>query len=233
MIKSLLFFALGSICSWLIELPYGGWFLIVGLAIFFRAIFSDSHPFRSSWIFSLGYFCNSLWWIFVSLHDIGGLPAALSIFAVMVLSAYLGLFYAGAVKLAHLYQSNTIRIIGIACSWVIFEWLRGQLFTGFPWAGFAESQVDGPFFAWAPILGGLACTWLCVALAAYLSIGKNNLFTKVVATIAVISSSHAIGLVSFTQPIGRPIDLSLIQGNFAQTTKFDPASINQIGRAHV
>jgi len=227
LIKSLLFFALGSLCSWLIELPYGGWLLVLGLGLFFRAIFSDTHPFRSTWIFSLGYFCNSLWWIFVSLHDIGGLPATLSILAVIALSAYLSLFYAAAVKLAYIYQSNTLRIIGIACSWVVFEWLRSQLFTGFPWAGFAESQVDGPFFAWAPLLGGLACTWLCVALAAYLSLGKNNFFTKVVATIVIISGSHALGLISFTQPIGRPIDLSLIQGNFAQTIKFDPAHISQ------
>ena len=227
MIKALLFFLLGSICAWLIELPFGGWFLILGLALYIHFIFKEQRAFLFSWLFGLGYFCNALWWIYVSLHDVGKIAAPISALAVIALSAYLALFPAAALKLTHQFHSSAARVLGLASAWVIMEWARGQLFTGFPWAGLAEAQVDGPFFAWATIFGGLACAWFCIALAAYLSQGKHNLFTKCVASIAIISASHALGLISFTEPIGRPIDVTLIQGNFEQSLKFDPEHIHQ------
>ena len=227
MIRALLFFLLGSICAWLIELPYGGWLLILGLALYIHFIFKEKKAFLYSWLFGLGYFCNALWWIFVSLHEVGQIAAPISVLAVIALSAYLALFPAIAIKLVHQFHSSAARVLGLASSWAIMEWARGQLFTGFPWAGLAESQVDGPFFAWATIFGGLACAWLCVGLAAYLSQGKHTLFTKFVASITIISASHALGLISFTDPIGRPIDVTLIQGNFPQSLKFDPEYIQQ------
>jgi apolipoprotein N-acyltransferase len=227
LIKALLFFLLGSICAWLIELPFGGWFLILGLAFYIHFIFKEQKAFLFAWLFGLGYFCNALWWIYVSLHEVGGIAAPISVLAVVALSAYLALFPAIAIKLVHQFHSSATRVLGLASSWAIMEWARGQLFTGFPWAGLAESQVDGPFFAWATIFGGLACAWFCVGLAAYLSQAKHNLFTKFVASITIISASHALGLVSFTEPIGRPIDVTLIQGNFPQSLKFDPEYIQQ------
>ena len=159
MIKALLFFLLGSICAWLIELPFGGWFLILGLAAYIHFIFKEQRAFLFAWLFGLGYFCNALWWIYVSLHDVGKIAAPISVLAVIALSAYLALFPAIAIKLVHQFHSSAARVIGLASSWAIMEWARGQLFTGFPWAGLAETQVDGPFFAWATIFGGLACTW--------------------------------------------------------------------------
>jgi apolipoprotein N-acyltransferase len=227
LIKALLFFLLGGVCSWLVELPYGGWFLIGGLTIFIHFIFKEINCFRYSWFFGLGYFCNALWWIFISLHDVGKIAAPISVLAVVALSAYLALFPAGAFKLAHSFHSSAGKVLGLASSWVLFEWLRGQLFTGFPWAGFAESQVDGPFFGWGAILGGLGCAWFCVGLATYLSQSKHGVFTKFVASLTIISGSHAVGLVSFTEPIGRPISVTLIQGNFPQALKFDPGYVLQ------
>ena len=222
MIKAFLLFLLGSACSWLIELPLGGWLIIPGLAISLSLIFSSNHPFQHAWIFSLGYFCNALWWIYISLHDVGGMVAPLAIFAVVALSSYLALFPSLAIKLASLLESPTWRILSLASFWTIFEWLRGQLLTGFPWAGIAETQVDGPFFAWAPIAGGLACTWAVLLTASFISQSQKNFSTKFIGVISFISISQIVGLLSFTQPIGEPIDVSLIQGNFAQSLKFDP-----------
>ena len=213
---------LGGICSWLIELPYGGWFLIAGLTVFIHFIFKEKNCFRYSWLFGLGYFCNALWWIFISLHDVGKIATPISALAVIALSAYLALFPASAFKLAHSFHSSAAKVLGLASAWVVFEWLRGQLFTGFPWAGIAESQVEGPFFGWGGILGGLGCAGFCLGLAAYLSESKHSLFTKFVASLTIISGSHAVGLISFTEPIGRPISVTLIQGNFPQALKFDP-----------
>jgi apolipoprotein N-acyltransferase len=222
LIQALFFFLLGSACSWLIEFPYGGWLIILGLSFSLHRIFLNQNPFKCAWIFSLGYFCNALWWIYISLHDVGGMIAPLSIFAVVALSSYLAIFPAIAIKLATKIKHPIWQVLSIASLWTTFEWLRGQLFTGFPWAGIAETQVDGPFFAWAPIAGGLACTWAVLAIAGFISQSKTSLSSKFIVSVSFISVSQILGLASFTQPIGEPIDLTLIQGNFPQSLKFNP-----------
>jgi apolipoprotein N-acyltransferase len=222
LIKVLLFFLLGSACSWLVELPFGGWLIIPALSFLTYLIFSNKHPFKYGWIFGLGYFCNALWWIFISLHDVGGMVAPLAIFGVFALSAYLAIFPALALKLSTYITHPLWRVLSIASLWTICEWLRGQLFTGFPWAGIAESQVDGPFSAWAPIAGGLACTWAVLVTAGFISQSGKSISTKFIAVISFVSFSQILGLLSFTQAIGEPIEVALIQGNFEQTLKFNP-----------
>jgi apolipoprotein N-acyltransferase len=222
LIKALLFFLLGSACSWLVELPYGGWLIIPGLGILIHLIFLNKHYFKYGWIFGLGYFCNALWWIFISLHDVGGMVAPLAIFAVFALSAYLAIFPALALKLSSYITHPLWKVLSIASLWTICEWLRGQLFTGFPWAGIAETQVDGPLYAWAPIAGGLACTWAVLAIAGFISQSKKSISTKLIVVVSFISFSQALGFIPFTQAIGEPIEVTLIQGNFPQTLKFDP-----------
>ena len=225
MTKALLFFLLGSACSWLVELPYGGWLIIPALGILIHLIFLNKHHFKYGWIFGLGYFCNALWWIFISLHDVGGMVAPLAIFAVFALSAYLAIFPALALKLSSFITHPFWRVLSIASLWTICEWLRGQLFTGFPWAGIAETQVDGPFYAWAPIAGGLACTWAVLAIAGFISQSKKSISTKFIVVVSFISFSQVLGFIPFTQAIGEPIEVTLIQGNFPQTLKFDPQHI--------
>jgi apolipoprotein N-acyltransferase len=225
LIKAFLFFLLGSACSWGIELPYGGWWLILGLAVYLSFIARSTSPFKSAWLFGLGYFCNALWWIYISLQYVGGVPFALSIFAVFALSTYLAITPALAYKLSSRFQRPYWRVLVIASSWTIFEWVRGQLFTGFPWAGIAESQMDGPFSPIATYLGGLACTWLAIATAGYIGQIKSSFFTKLLVIIFGISIVQLLNLIHFTTPIGKPIEVTLIQGNFPQSTKFDPRYI--------
>lgn len=207
------------------ELPYGGWLIIPALSVLIHFIFLNQHSFKYGWIFGLGYFCNALWWIFISLHDVGGMVAPLAIFAVIALSAYLAIFPAIALKLSTYITHPLLRVFGIASLWTICEWLRGQLFTGFPWAGIAETQVVGPFFAWAPIIGGLACTWAVLVTAGFISQSKKNISTKLIVVVSFVSFSQVLGLIPFTQPIGEPIEVALIQGNFPQTLKFNPQHI--------
>ena len=192
MIKAFLFFLLGSACSWLVELPYGGWLIIPALGILIHLIFLNKHHFKYGWIFGLGYFCNALWWIFISLHDVGGMVAPLAIFAVFALSAYLAIFPALALKLSSYITHPLWRILSIASLWTICEWLRGQLFTGFPWAGIAETQVDGPFYAWAPIAGGLACTWAVLAIASFISQSEKSISTKLIVVVSFIRSEERV-----------------------------------------
>jgi apolipoprotein N-acyltransferase len=84
------------------------------------------------WWFGLGHFAAGLYWIAHSL--VVDLRFAWLIpFAVLCIPAVIGLYIGVATALARMVRSGVLRIVVLAVSWTLMEWLRGQLFTGFPW----------------------------------------------------------------------------------------------------
>jgi len=216
------------------ELPWGGWLQIPLLSLlWWRLSLINTTQFlphfAGGFFFGLAYFVVGLWWIFISLHDIGGMNAALSVAAVVLLSAYMALFFGLASALGirlqhrHFFLSSAI----MAAAWVLMEYLRSQLFTGFPWVGFADAQVNGPFAAIAPLLGGLGSTFLVVWASMQLSQWRQS---RVQITISIgLALLVMLGLnqLRFTEATGNPISVRLIQGNFEQSLKWNPSAIVQ------
>jgi apolipoprotein N-acyltransferase len=54
--------------------------------------------------------------------------------------------------------------------WVLAEWLRSWLFTGFPWLNLGYSQLDLPLAGFMPLLGVYGVSWLVVLLAGLLTL---------------------------------------------------------------
>ena len=227
MIKALYFFSLGCISAWVTELPLGGWWLILPLTIFIHSALISPQPFRHAWLFGLGYFVSSLWWIYISLHDIGGMVAPLAIFAVFALSAYLALFLASGIGITSKFRNNSLRLWVLAATWTLGEWLRGYLFTGFPWSGIAESQINGPFYSLAPLAGGLTSCFATILLAGFITQINISWLKKIMVVSTGLLVAHALSFLSFTTPIGEPIQVELVQGNFAQNLKFNPDHIDR------
>ncbi len=226
--------ALGIAVSIAGELPWGGWLQIPVLSLLWWRLASINTTqflpnFAGGFLFGLAYFVVGLWWIFISLHDIGGMNAALSVAAVVLLSAYMALFFGLASALGkklqhrHMFLSSAI----MAAAWVLMEYLRGQLFTGFPWVGFAEAQVNGPFAAVAPLLGGLGSTFLVVWASMQLSAWRQSLVRISIPIGLSLVLMLGLNQLRFTEAIGSPISVRLIQGNFEQSLKWNPNAIAQ------
>ena len=231
-IHFLVLFILGAILAGVAELPYGGWIQIPILSLIWYWLYQEKssslkHLFASGLTFGVGYFVIGLWWLYISLHDVGGMNAALSCVAVFLLSAYMALYFAlASLTLSLLKRSRTLGLC-LASSWVVMEFLRGYIFTGFPWMGLAESQFNGPFAPIAPFFGGLACTFLVIWTSWEILQLKKHTVVSLICITAVISITQLVGLITFTKPTGDPITIRLIQGNFEQTLKFNPQSISQ------
>jgi apolipoprotein N-acyltransferase len=226
--------ALGISISIAGELPWGGWLQIPLLSLLWwrlslvKSIQFLPH-FAGGFLFGLSYFIVGLWWIYISLHDIGGMNAALSVAAVVLLSAYMAFFFGLASAIGKKLQHQNILLSSalMAAAWVLMEYLRGQLFTGFPWVGFAEAQVNGPFAAIAPLLGGLGSTFLVVGASMQLSRWRQSLVRTSIPIGLALVLMLGLNQLRFTEAIGSPISIRLIQGNFEQSLKWNPNAIAQ------
>jgi apolipoprotein N-acyltransferase len=213
--------------------PFYAWPVpIVALAALFlvwRQSASALQAALSGFAFGLGYFLAGVSWVFVSLHEFGSMPAVLAAIATFLFCAYLALFPAAAgwtvVRIARAGPRGRLAVA--AGAMVAFEWLRGWLFTGFPWLNLGTSQVPGsPLAGYAPILGGygvaLAVTGAAALLAAMLvRAGAPRSRWAALAAAAALFAAGGLGLlVPWTAPAGESVTIGLLQGNVAQEIKW-------------
>ena len=220
---------IGVILGLSAELPFGGWLQVPILAILWSQLRFDQ-PFSShtallrGYIFGLAYFVIGLWWIYISLHDVGGMSILLSTFSIFALASFMAIYFALANFIIHYiskkFTANHFIGLFLAAAWVLAEYLRGQLFTGFPWMSLAENQINGPFAGLAPYLGGLGCTFFVVLASWQLlllfksKIQIKNGLTQLIVLFLLLLVPQLLELHRFTKPYGDPLDVKLIQGNF-------------------
>ena len=122
----------------------------------------------AGWWFGLGYFVPGLYWIGNAFLVDAPTFAWLMPFAVLGLPAYLALFTALGFGFARLlWTKDASRVIALAASLTISEWLRGHALTGFPWNAFGYALSEPLALAQTASLIGLwGMTFLAVAIFA-------------------------------------------------------------------
>ncbi|RYY82482.1 MAG: apolipoprotein N-acyltransferase, partial [Comamonadaceae bacterium] len=106
------------------------------------------------WLYATAWLAGTFWWLYISMHDYGGLAAPLAVAAVLGLSAFLGTYYAVAAAVFRALQpAPLVAPVLFAGLWLTAELLRGTWFTGFPWGASGYPHVDGPLAVLAPWIG--------------------------------------------------------------------------------
>jgi len=123
------------------------------------------------WWFGFGFFLSGLYWVGFALSvDAESFGHFIPV-AVLALPAGLALFCAAATLLARLgWSTGPARILMLALSWSLLEWLRGHIFTGFPWnlTGYAWASDFAPWLAMmqnASLIGVYGLSLITVMLA--------------------------------------------------------------------
>jgi len=206
--------------------PYGLFLVpIVTLALFFVRL-GHVAPRRAFWqgyAFGLGYFLAGVSWVFVSLHEFGQMPWPLAALATFMFCAFLALFPALATGLAARLTASTVWRLGLAlpASWVLLEWLRGWILTGFPWLAVGYAQVpDSPLAGFAPIFGVYGVSLFTALVAGALAVRSR---VGWIAVAAIGLTGWGAQSLRWTEPVGAPVAVSLVQGNVAQSMKFSLA----------
>ncbi len=123
--------------------------------------------FFTGWFFGFGYFFFGLYWVGEAFLVQADKFAVFLPFAVTLLPAGMAIYVGLAAMTARLFWfAGYRRVAVLAVSWTAFEWLRGILFTGFPWNRVGESLVASDAMMQAAALVGAAGLSLIVMLAA-------------------------------------------------------------------
>ena len=108
---------------------------------------------RRGFGFGFAAYAGGTYWLYISIHEFGGAPLWLAIALMLGLVVTMGLYLWGCGWLAGNLPADTPLLrwcLLWPAAWTLVEWLRGWLFTGFPWLSLGYGQIDGPLKAWAP-----------------------------------------------------------------------------------
>ncbi|MEO6974041.1 MAG: apolipoprotein N-acyltransferase [Rhodoferax sp.] len=180
------------------------------------------------WLFAFTWLAGTFWWLFVSMHAYGGLPAVLAALAVAALAGALALYYAAAcaafVALAP--ASTTLSATVFASLWLLAELARGVWFTGFPWGAGGYAQVDA-LAVFASTVGVYGVGWIAAWLAYLVAGWQRQPFVARpwALVVLVIPVAVLIGLARQTwSTTAGQLGVTLLQGNIPQDEKFQGGS---------
>ena len=177
------------------------------------------------WLYGSAWVGAGTWWLFVSMHRYGGLPAPLAVAAVAALALAMGAYLALAMGLyARLRRGRALPDALLwAALWLLAELARGALFTGFPWLASGYAQVDAPLAVLAPWVGvygiGAALAFLSALPVLAARAGPRALALALAGVAVVLGLGSALGPAAFTLGHGT-LRVSLVQTNVAQDEKF-------------
>ena len=208
--------------------PFGHWWLPFVILPVFLSLIEGQSPRNAAWLsfsFGTGWFASGISWVHVSIDQFGGMPLVASLGLMLLLCLYLALFPALAAYLAaHFSARKALAVTLFIPSWIFTEWLRGWVFTGFPWLSLGYTQIDSPLRALAPVIGeiGLGFILLWLAAATLFLFQKRHLVPATLCIVVVITLTILSTQLTWVTPNGQTKKVALVQGNIAQSIKWQP-----------
>ena len=192
--------------------------------VIYLLAYKTQQVFKSAWLFGLGYFGAGISWVHVSIADHGGVPLVGSIALMLLLCGYLALFPAVLFKLLSRYFTPSVWPLALPFGWLMMEWIRAWFLTGFPWLSIGYSQSNGILASFYPLVGeiGLSALILLVTTSAAVGIAQKRWLHAIVPTFVLGVSAMVLSNIQWTSPNGIVKTVALVQGNIAQSTRFDP-----------
>lgn len=192
-------------------------------------------PRRAAWrglLFGLGLYGCGIYWVYISLHTYGHAPPAFAGLATALLVLYLALYPTLAGYLLNrLWPRPGVGrwLLAWPALWLLLEWVRSWLLTGFPWLAPGYSQTSGPLAGLAPVVGVAGVGWAVLASAGLLLLlgyGPRR-WCWLLLLVALWGGAWSLTRITWVSPAGAPLKVSLIQGDIDQDQKWEPQSLTR------
>ena len=223
-----LFFLFGTLLT-LAFSPFNLFYLapFLMMAVFYCCLKCPPHL-TAKYLFSfgLGHYLSGTYWIYISVHIFGNAPLwvaiVLMVCLVLLMSSYFAI--AGWLISWFSYQHRVSIIFSGPSIWILVEWLKGWLFSGFPWLSIGYSQIDTGLSGWAPLFGVYGVSWALlfgVAGCLYFLIQRKFILSFLF-IIAPYILGYGLSGYNWTENYGKPIETIIIQGGVSQDQKWKP-----------
>ena len=192
--------------------------------------------------FGFGFYACGLAWIGNALLIDAGTFGWLYPIAFLASGAFFGLFTALPACLSFYFKNIYAKYLAFAAFWVIFEWIRSFILTGFPW------NLLGTVLAFSPttiqaasVIGtyGLSLLVIMLTSAPALAVKEQNrkaLITTLTIVIVLMSADLGYGLNRLQQLENNPdgeINIRIVQPSIPQSMKWSPTSLDDNIRQYI
>lgn len=178
--------------------------------------------------FGFGLFLTGTYWIYISVHVFGNAALWIALLLMvglsLIMAAFLWLAGWATSRFSH-GEPWRLLFVGPAV-WVLVEWLRGWVLTGFPWLAHGYGQVDSMLAGWAPVLGIYGVSLMLVfstaaILVAILTEGRERIIAAGL-ILAPWLGGAVLGAIDWTEDYGDSIRTTIVQGGIPQDRKWLP-----------
>jgi apolipoprotein N-acyltransferase len=185
------------------------------------------------WWFGLGQFVLGLNWIATAFTFQAAMPAWLGWVAVVLLSLYLAVYPAMAAGLAWRWSRRggesqlpdpLLVTILLAAAWIVTEWLRATMFTGFAWNPAGVALLDRSIAPMAALIGTYGLSGMVVLFAGLLRIALlgPNRRAAIPLAVAALLAQVAAAVATGTPAAGSGPRVRIVQPNIGQEQKWSP-----------
>ena len=207
--------------------PYGLWLIAIVSPMVLYALLINAktakHAFWLGQFYGFGVWAVGAFWLYVSIHEYGNIPSLLALLMIGAMASIMGLFHAMMSWVFVRFMSR--QPLAFASLWVVQEWAKTWLLTGFPWlfVGYAFTEV-----VWinqlAPIFGVFGISFVVTLLGASLVAAYQRHFEFLMIGVVCVSIGVLLYWISptWTKPTGEKLTVSLVQGNIPQDIKWSP-----------
>ena len=190
---------------------------------------------RAAWLgfwFGFGLFAVGTSWLYHAIHL--DAPVWLALLATLGLMGLMAGYHAlTGYVVVRVFPAGPVRwLLGAPGVWLIVEWLRGWLLSGFPWLTLGYTQTDTALANLAPLAGvyGISLVLLTGAGALVALLRGSPRARSIAAAVLAAPWLVAAGLgpIAWTHPSGQPVSVAVVQANIPQQEKWQDAHTERI-----
>lgn len=219
--------------------PFNMWPIAI-VSLLALALLLKNQSFKTilwrSFAFGVGFYSAGIHWIYVSIHNFGGASPLFASFLVFIFACFMAvLFIIPFYIFARWFNYHSLGvIIALPACWLLGEWIRTWLLTGFPWLFLGYAHLDTPLGGWAPVTGVIGISFILSLTAGVIAewiwridSAQSKKITLIIATCVCAIfwiAGASLKNTTWAQPDSAPIKIGMVQPNVDQSTKL---SFNQ------
>lgn len=187
------------------------------------------HALRCGYFYGLGMFGTGVGWLHISINLFGGVNLFGALLITFTLVAFLALYPALTGYLGRRFFARSELLFLLAATpslWLMMEWCRAWIFTGFPWLQLGYALIDSPLAGLAPVFGIYGVSFMAIfTSAALIALLRTGLTARIIIgfiLLVIWTVSWSVNQKQWTLETRSDYRVALIQSGIPQELKWRP-----------